>query len=58
MIPGGVTLEFADRMAAEYGEDSGVYRARVAGEATLLFATQDPREFGFRARELPTILAV
>jgi hypothetical protein len=32
MIPGGVTLEFAERMAAEYGEESGVYRARVAGE--------------------------
>jgi hypothetical protein len=32
VIPGGVTLEFAERMAAEYGEESGVYRARVAGE--------------------------
>jgi hypothetical protein len=32
VIPGGVTLEFAQRMAAEYGEESGVYRARVAGE--------------------------
>jgi len=32
VIPGGVTVEFAERMAAEYGEDSGVYRARVAGE--------------------------
>jgi len=32
VIPGGVTVEFAERMAAEYGEESGVYRARVAGE--------------------------
>lgn len=32
VIPGGVTLEFAERMAVEYGEESGVYRARVAGE--------------------------
>ncbi len=32
VIPGGVTLEFAERMAAEYGEESGVYRARVEGE--------------------------
>jgi hypothetical protein len=32
VIPGGVTLEFVERMAAEYGDESGVYRARVAGE--------------------------
>lgn len=32
VILGGVTVEFCERKAAEYGEDSGVYRARVAGE--------------------------
>ncbi len=32
VIPGGPSPEFAQRIASEYGRESGIYQARVAGE--------------------------
>lgn len=32
VIPGGVTRQWVDRMAEEYGRDSGIYKSRVLGE--------------------------
>ncbi len=38
VVPGAVTREAIARLAAEYGEDSAIYRARVLGE----FPADDP----------------